>query len=354
MSDLTINKPLAEKMLGSINWSKTSWRPEEIIGESMTESKPERASNVNWDRVEAIVGTEKEWLAKRGLQEASQEFLSNPLIRDMLQQEMLWESKRLPDLTKIHTLAFDLDGTLAVSKQPMSAEMAHMLAKLSHFFNIAIVSGGDWPQFEQQVVPPLRADRICWGDSFTMMPTCGAKVYKPDRVGLAGWVGGASARALLASYEVEKIIEILNKAVQSWPARPIAKIWGPQIENRGTQITFSALGQQAPIEVKREWDPDAAKRKELVQTLSQSLWHENYSVRIGGTTSVDITRAGIDKAFALEQLNDGTGTEGILFIGDALFDGGNDAPVKQTGCQWWQVDGPDETLALLRQILVVV
>ncbi len=43
----------------------------------------------------------------------------------------------------------------------------------------------------------------------------------------------------------------------------IAETWGEQIEDRGSQITFSALGQQAPIEEKKKWDPDFTKREKI-------------------------------------------------------------------------------------------
>jgi hypothetical protein len=35
----------------------------------------------------------------------------------------------------------------------------------------------------------------------------------------------------------------------------IEKTWGEQIEDRGSQITFSALGQSAPIDAKNNGTP---------------------------------------------------------------------------------------------------
>lgn len=72
------------------------------------------------------------------------------------------------------------------------------------------------------------------------------------------------------------------------------RIWGERIEDRGSQITFSGLGQHAPLAAKAAWDPDFAKRKRLQAALGLAL--PGFAVRIGGSTSVDITRAGIDKA----------------------------------------------------------
>jgi len=39
------------------------------------------------------------------------------------------------------------------------------------------------------------------------------------------------------------------------------KICGELIEDRGSQITYSGLGQFAPLAEKVKWDPDFSKRK---------------------------------------------------------------------------------------------
>src|ERR1035441_10285233 len=61
-------------------------------------------------------------------------------------------------------------------------------------------------------------------------------------------------------------------------------------QDRGSQITFSALGQQAPLEEKKKWDPDFAKRKKIKAILDKLI--PEFSVRMGGATSVDITKTG--------------------------------------------------------------
>jgi hypothetical protein len=106
---------------------------------------------------------------------------------------------------------------------------------------------------------------------------------------------------------------------------------GRSFENRGSQITFSALGQQAPLAEKEKWDPDFAKRKRM-QALLQSYIPE-FSVRLGGTTSIDINKPGIDKAYGIRKLRDllGIQIEEMIFVGDAIFPGGNDYPPKEIG-----------------------
>lgn len=78
------------------------------------------------------------------------------------------------------------------------------------------------------------------------------------------------------------------------------QVWGPRIENRGSQITFSALGQFAPVAAKQAWDRDNTKKQALVEAVKADLPHMR--VRAGGYTSVDVSECGIDKAYAVRKL----------------------------------------------------
>ena len=79
----------------------------------------------------------------------------------------------------------------------------------------------------------------------------------------------------------------------------VEQVWGEVIEDRGSQITFSALGQQAPLEQKDKWDPDFTKRKKIKAILDTLI--PEFSVRMGGATSIDITKPGIDKAYGIRS-----------------------------------------------------
>ena len=127
--------------------------------------------------------------------------------------------------------------------------------------------------------------------------------------------------------------------------------WGERIEDRGTQITYSALGQEAPLEEKSKWDPDFSKRKQIKAILDKTL--PDFSVRLGGTTSIDVTRPGIDKAYGIRKLRDvlGVPIEQMLFIGDALFPGGNDYPAFEAGAESIAVRDPEETKAVIKTIV---
>jgi len=154
----------------------------------------------------------------------------------------------------------------------------------------------------------------------------------------------------LAADEKARIESSLQKAVSQAGFEP-QELWGEQIEDRGSQITFSALGQEAPLDEKDKWDPDFAKRKKIKAILDKLL--PEFSVRMGGATSIDVTKPGIDKAYGIRKLRDilGLSLKEMIFIGDALFVGGNDYPAEEAGVVSIPVRGPSETKRVTEAII---
>ncbi|HCN85034.1 MAG TPA: HAD family hydrolase [Sphingobacteriaceae bacterium] len=241
-------------------------------------------------------------------------------------------------------IIFDLDGTLAESKSPLSEEMANLLSSLLRIIKVAIISGGDWPQFEKQVLSNLSHNKQL--QNLVLLPACGTKFYEYK----TSWKKLYSED--FTDEEKKKIVNSLNKAIAS-SGFLVKKAFGEQIEDRGSQVTFSALGQQAPLEEKKKWDPDFNKRKKIKEILDASI--PEFSVQLGGTTSIDITKPGIDKAYGIKKLCDilDITIKEIIFIGDALFPGGNDYPARGTGAVCIQVSDPNGTRGLLKQLSLV-
>ena len=239
-------------------------------------------------------------------------------------------------------IVFDLDGTLAERKSPVDAETAPLLRDLLSIVKVAVISGGNWPQFEQQLISGLPHDADL--ADLSLLPTCGTKFYRFDQ----GWKQLYSED--FTAEEKQTVIRALKRTVESSGIGG-QRIWGEQIEDRGSQLTFSALGQQAPLDVKKSWDADFSKRKAMKATLDKLI--PEFSIRLGGTTSVDITRLGIDKAYGIKKLRDvlGVSIGEMLFIGDALFPGGNDYPAKEAGVVTIQVRDPNETKRVIEAII---
>jgi len=239
-------------------------------------------------------------------------------------------------------IVFDLDGTLAPSKSSLDAEMSSLLHDLLEIVKVAVISGGAWQQFDTQFLSKLPHDKKL--ASLSILPTCGTQFFQYT---------GQWKRLYAEDFtegEKEKIINSLNKAVVT-AGFPAEKPWGETIEDRGSQITYSALGQQAPLEEKVKWDADFAKRKKI-KTILDTLIPE-FSVRLGGATSIDVTKPGIDKAYGIKKLRDilGIPLKEMIYVGDALFPGGNDYPAEQAGVISIPVRGPDETKRVIEAII---
>jgi HAD superfamily hydrolase (TIGR01484 family) len=239
-------------------------------------------------------------------------------------------------------IVFDLDGTLAESKAALDAEMAQCLTALLGFVKVSVISGGDWPQFEKQVLSHLPHDGHL--KNLSLLPTCGTKFYQYTGV----WKKLYSEDFTVD--EKTKIISSLKRALEAAGFK-VEKVWGETIEDRGSQITYSALGQQAPIEEKKKWDPDFIKRKKIKALLDKLI--PEFSVRLGGATSVDVTKPGIDKAYGIRKLRDilGITIDEMIFIGDALFPGGNDYPAEQAGVVSIRVRDPNESKRVIEAIV---
>jgi HAD superfamily hydrolase (TIGR01484 family) len=207
---------------------------------------------------------------------------------------------------------------------------------------VAVISGGGWPQFEAQLLSRLPTSNNF--DNLFLLPTCGTQFYS---------YRGQWNRVYAEDLSVEQrtmIISALETAFRE-SGFTVTKVWGETIEDRGSQITLSALGQEAPLSEKEKWDPDFSKRKKIKAILDPLL--PNLSVNLGGTTSIDITKPGIDKAYGIRKLTEQLGitTKEMLFAGDALFVGGNDFPVQEAGVDSIIVRDPGETARVIQTVL---
>jgi phosphomannomutase len=237
---------------------------------------------------------------------------------------------------------FDLDGTLAESKSSLSPEVAKLLHDLLGVMKVAVISGGSWAQFEAQLLARLSSDDRF--ENLFLLPTCGTKFYHY----VDHWAKVYSED--LSKEERQEIISALQRALDESGIK-VKKVWGEAIEDRGSQITLSVLGQEAPLSAKQEWDPDFAKRKKIAAILEPLL--SNFAVNLGGTTSIDVTKPGIDKAYGIGKLRDqlGISLKEMLFAGDAIFVGGNDYPVQTAGVDSILVRDPKETARVIQAVI---
>jgi HAD superfamily hydrolase (TIGR01484 family) len=242
-------------------------------------------------------------------------------------------------------VAFDLDDTLAPSKTPISPRMAELLVRLLGEVEVCVISGGRFAQFESQLIANLPLDDPMALARMHLMPTCGTQYYLfregEWRQQYAENLTDLQKASALAAVETEA------KRLGLWES----DTWGPILEDRGSQITFSALGQAAPVDAKKAWDPTGEKKSTLRAAVEPHL--PDLEVRSGGSTSIDITRRGIDKAYGMRKLAEltGIGFEDMLFVGDRLDPDGNDFPVVALGIPTQAVEGWEDTAGVIERFL---
>lgn len=250
-------------------------------------------------------------------------------------------------------IAFDLDGTLAASKSPITDRMSDLLGKLLERYQVCIMSGGKFEQFETQLIANLKVNPKLL-ENLHIMPTCGTRYYRFKE---SRW-HQIYAEDFNAE-EKKKIIAALKQGVDHFGYHE-EKIYGETIEDRGSQVTFSALGQDIVAElgaegvrVKEEWDPKNKKKNQLRDYIADII--PEFEVRVGGVTSIDVTKPGIDKAYGMQKLINmlSISKKDVFFIGDRLAEGGNDYPVKAMGVDCMEISHWQETAAAIETVLNV-
>jgi HAD superfamily hydrolase (TIGR01484 family) len=253
-------------------------------------------------------------------------------------------------------IIFDLDGTLADSKAPLDNDMADLIIKLLEVKKVAVISGGMFTQFEKQFLSNLPVSTNLLKNLF-LLPTTGTRMYAWKDSGIeknstelsAGWHEGYSEN--ISPEDRKNIIKSIEEAWEESDYKLPEHIFGERIEDRESQVTFSALGQEAPLELKKAWDPDKSRRQTIVNILKEKLPH--FDVSMGGSTSVDVTMRGVNKAYGVNRLRDflNISLEKMLFVGDEVIPGGNDFSVKEDGVDCINVSGKGETMEIIKELL---
>lgn len=253
----------------------------------------------------------------------------------------------------VRLIVFDLDGTLTDSKTPLAPDMAAAITGLLSRKKMAVIGGGSWEQFQWQFVSRLTCPPALLKNLF-LFPTTSTSFY---RYSGRGWK--KIYRYTLSKTEWKAIKSAFERAFKAVKYVQPEKTYGEIIENRGSQATFSPLGQDAVtvlgkkgLRLKEEWRRRNEKVKVRIANLVQKQL-PRFEVRRGGITSIDVTKKGIDKAYGVRQIEKTLHIpiKEMVFIGDALYRGGNDAAAKKTGVRTIATAGPGETKKIIAEIL---
>jgi len=237
---------------------------------------------------------------------------------------------------KSRMLVCDVDGTLAESRQPISDEIKEELFKLANRREVCLITGGSYKLLKYQL------GKVPEGVILHLMPTMGMHY-----VLLENKKATKIYSVSLKKKEKDKIIYAIKRLIKQFDLSKLAS-FEDQIDDRKTQISFSALGKDADLVEKKKFDPTANIRKSWIVFLSKYL--PEYEIRIGGTTTLDFTRKGMDKGYGLRRLANFTGISlnKFLYIGDRIFEGGNDDAARRLNIDHYNVGGIAETLEVLK------
>ena len=258
------------------------------------------------------------------------------------------------DFANKKLIIFDLDGTLTKSKAPMDAKIAGLLNKLLERKMVAVIGGGRYKQFQDQFIQKLKTPKSLLKHLF-LFPTTSMAFYRFTN---GKW--HLVYAHYLSAAQKKKLMKVFHIAFKKHGYKPPVKPYGEIIEDRGSQITFSAIGQDPPkskkgyaeyLAGKERWNREQDIRPQMMKTMRKYL--RGFEIKRGGLTSIDVTKKGIDKAYGVRQIKKALRIQikDMLFVGDAIYPGGNDYAAIKTGVDYVKVSGPEQTSKIIKSLI---
>lgn len=250
-------------------------------------------------------------------------------------------------------IVFDLDGTLAPTKSPMDSEMGKLLSKLLEQKQVAVIGGGKYEVFQMQLKLKQQVINKKLLPGLFLFPTTATTFYKYNKA----W---KQVYALtLSPAQAAKIKKTFERVFKEIGYEHPKKVYGELIENRGSQVSFSVYGQdivkalgKKGILMKEQWKKQHTPLKMKIAKLVDKYLPE-FEVHAAGFTTIDVTNKGIDKSYGLHQIEKylHVKIKDMMFIGDAIFKGGNDYAITKTPIDYIQVSGPEQTKKIIQTLL---
>lgn len=248
-------------------------------------------------------------------------------------------------------LSFDVDQTLNVAKTPITDDIANLLLECLNHFEICPISGQKFDQFMIQIVDRLPNPTPEQLSHLHLFVAQGTQYYRFEN---GEWKQVYNYP--LTDEQVEKITNAIEQSARElglWEEDKLQP--GDEIiENRMSQVTFSALGQKASTEAKYAWDPDHRKRDKIAARCKELA--PEFEFEVAGTTSINAVTPGMNKSFGMTKLLEELKVEksDVLYFGDMTQPGGNDYPVVEMGIETITVRNHEDTAFALRGILGIL
>ncbi|HTR18863.1 MAG TPA: HAD-IIB family hydrolase [Candidatus Paceibacterota bacterium] len=239
---------------------------------------------------------------------------------------------------------FDLDNTLAEPFRPVSDAIAEAFGRLITTLPISIMTAASLERIQVEVLSRLSGDT-----DFSRLTLFTSNAGQSFAFDVDHWQ--EQYHFEFTDAQLQQIRAAIEEAIRETNALANTKVYGEQFIDYRGYFAFTALGIGAPVAERRAWDPDFSRRRKLQATVARKL--PEFDVYIGGSTSIDVTLKGISKAYGIEWLSKrlNMAPADMLYVGDALYEGGNDFVVIKTGVRTKATSGPEETLGIINQLI---
>ena len=233
----------------------------------------------------------------------------------------------------MHHIFFDLDDTLTQSRSLMDSEMEKVLVDLVQIFDVTVVSGATVEQIKKQI-PPKILDKC-----YILAQNGNFALHKDGKTIWAHKLSTIEKKVIL--FHIKTIAKKYNIILGKN---------NDHVEDRGCQISFSLVGHHADLDLKKRFDPGGKRRAEILKAIP--IESNTVDVKIGGTTCLDYFEKGKNKGSNVVEFIKKLGwkKEEALYVGDALYPGGNDEDVVGL-IKTQTVKGPSDTLEFIRTLL---
>ncbi|HWP61785.1 MAG TPA: HAD-IIB family hydrolase [Candidatus Paceibacterota bacterium] len=239
---------------------------------------------------------------------------------------------------------FDLDDTLALTFESPSVQMIDKLIEVLALMPLAIITGRDFPWMARDFLPQITQRGRSEG--LYVFPEGAAQGLQ--------WYGAKWQELYgesLSEEDRERIKKAILESVEETGILKDMPVFGERFVQKRAMVAFAALGYDVPADLKYSWDPGNLRRSKLRDAIAAKL--PEFDVLMGGATSTDVTKKGVNKSYGVNWLSKHLNIPAseMLYVGDALFPGGNDFVVIETGIQTRITKGPAETLGIIDELL---
>jgi len=245
---------------------------------------------------------------------------------------------------------FDMDGTLTKSRSRIRPSMIKTLRSLAEKGGnkLYLITGSDVSKVEEQI-PYLVLE-----DVFDLVfCSNGTRVYdySPDPDNELGsqepeLIHSVSLLDYYSQEDMNHIASVLCRLVADTHTKFKT---GTFIEWRDSQINFSIIGRNCTLDQREDyvkWDKKSGERNRIIEKLREEFDGWGLGFRLGGQISIDITRRGWDKSYALKNIP--ADPKKCIYFGDRIDYNGNDSDVAAICGRYHQVSGPAETEEIIK------